>query len=234
MISPPRDRCGPWALFLGPQHHLAGSASRGRQVEQRLEAFLAAEPERRVRGFLRGLRIIERNGASRADVRLDHCLRACVGGRRRSGQESQAFGRSRGGFSPKIHLKTDLDGYPLGFNLTGGKAGDSRNFEALLDIGPDGDPRAAVADKGYDAKSNREVACKRGICPVIPYRSNTIDRPKFVAKLLYKSRARLEQMNGKLKRYRRIAPRCEKTARNYAPLLVLVCSLIAIKSVHTT
>ncbi len=30
-------------------------------------------------------------------------------------------GRSRGGFSTKIHLKTDLDGYPIGFHLTGGE-----------------------------------------------------------------------------------------------------------------
>ncbi len=95
--------------------------------------------------------------------------------------------RSRRGFSTKIHLETDLDGYPLGFHLTGGEASDSRNFETLLDIGPDIDPRAAVADKGYDAKSNREAARKRGICPVIPYRSNTIDKPKFFATLLYQA-----------------------------------------------
>jgi hypothetical protein len=63
--------------------------------------------------------------------------------------------------------------------LTGGEASDSRNFEVLLDLGPDVDPRAVVADKGYDAKTNREAARNRGICPVIPYRSNTIDKPKF-------------------------------------------------------
>ncbi len=39
-------------------------------------------------------------------------------------------------------------------------------------------PRAAMADKGYDAKSNRQAARARGICPVIPYRSNTRDKPK--------------------------------------------------------
>ncbi|HSY95353.1 MAG TPA: hypothetical protein VK793_07020, partial [Steroidobacteraceae bacterium] len=46
-----------------------------------------------------------------------------------------------------LHLKTDLDGYPIGFHLTGGEASDSRNFEVLLDLGPDVDPRAVVADK---------------------------------------------------------------------------------------
>ena len=149
------------------------------------------------------------------------------------GQDGEALGRSRGGFSTKIHLKTDLDGYPIGFHLTGGEASDSRNFEVLLDLGPDVDPRAVVADKGYDAKTNREAARKRGICPVIPYRSNTIDKPKFFAKVLYKARARIEQMMGKIKRFKRIALRCEKTATNYASFLALVCGFILIKSVHT-
>jgi hypothetical protein len=47
---------------------------------------------------------------------------------------------------------------PLTFHLTGGEASDSRNFEILLDIGPDITPRAALGDKGYDAKANREAA----------------------------------------------------------------------------
>ena len=94
-------------------------------------------------------------------------------------------------------------------------------------------PRAAVADKGYDAAVNREAARQRGICPVIPFRSNAKNRPAFFAKTLYKSRARIEQAFGKLKRFKRVAMRCEKTARNYAAFVALACSLILIKSVHT-
>ena len=104
---------------------------------------------------------------------------------------------------------------PLAFQLTGGEASDSRNFELLLDIGPDILPRAAITDKGYDAKSNRDGARKRGICPVIPHRATATDRPAFFPKILYKARARIEQAVGKLKRFKRIALRCEKTARNY-------------------
>jgi transposase len=103
----------------------------------------------------------------------------------------------------------------------------------LLDLGPDVNPRAAVVDKGYDAKTNRKMARERGICPVIPYRSNTVDKPKFFAKLLYKARACIEQMMGKIKRFKRITLRCEKTVRNYASFLALVCGFILIKSVHT-
>ena len=130
-------------------------------------------------------------------------------------------------------MKTDFGGLPIAFLLTGGEASDSRYFETLLDIGPDINPRAALGDKGYDSKSNREAARQRGICPAIPYRSNAKDMPDFFPKVLYKGRARIEQAVGKLKRFKRIALRCEKTARNYGSFVALACAFILIKSVHT-
>ena len=68
---------------------------------------------------------------------LDHRARACVGGRSKGGQEGQALGRSRGGFTTKIHAKSDASGDIIAFDLTGGEAFDGRHFETLLDIGPD-------------------------------------------------------------------------------------------------
>src|SRR4051794_17391022 len=115
---------------------------------------------------------LHRERASGDDVTLD--FNAHI-----RGQKGQALGRSRGGFSTKIHLKCDFDGLPLAFHLTGGEASDSRNFETLLDIGPDITPRAVIGDKGYDSKANRKAARRRGICPVIPYRSNATAKPKF-------------------------------------------------------
>ena len=94
-------------------------------------------------------------------------------------------------------------------------------------------PRAALGDKGYDSKSNRDAARQRGICPAIPYRSNTKDMPAFFPKTLYKARARIEQAVGKLKRFKRIALRCEKTAQNYGSFVALALGFILIKSVHT-
>jgi len=129
-------------------------------------------------------------------------------------------------------LKCDFEGLPLDFHLTSGEASDSRQFEALLGIGPDITPRAVMTDKGSDAKSNRNAARKRGICPVIPYRSNTKDRPAFFPKGLYRRRARIEQAIGKLKRFKRVALRCEKTAESYAAIVAFACSLILVKSVH--
>jgi transposase len=201
-------------------------------LELGVEAVLAAARDRRVRGVLRDARGVERDGPSGPDVRLDGGQGSRFGRRRKRGARRQALGRSRGGFSTKIHLKTDYDGAPLAFHLTGGEAADSPVFPLLLDIGPDITPRAALTDKGYDAKSNRSTSRERSICPIIPTRSNAKNRPTFFPKLLYKKRARIEQTFGKLKRFKRVALRCEKTAKSFASIVSLALGFILIKSVH--
>jgi transposase len=150
----------------------------------------------------------------------------------KGGQQGQALGRSRGGFSCKIHLKTDFDGLPIGFHLTGGEVHDSTQLATSLDIGPDITPRAVVTDKGYDSKTNRAACRERGIVPVIPHRATTKNKPKSSPKHLYRGRARIEQAIGKLKRFKRIAMRCEKTAESFAGLVAFACGLILVKSVH--
>ena len=151
----------------------------------------------------------------------------------KGGQDGQALGRSRGGFSSKIHLKVDLEGLPLAFHLTEGQAGDGPQFEILLDLGPDIVPRAAVGDKGYDGQRNRAAARQRGSCPVIPFKSSARRRPAFFPKALYRARARIEQLVGKLKRFKRIALRCEKTSQNFGSFVAFALGLIIAKSVHT-
>jgi hypothetical protein len=47
------------------------------------------------------------------------------------------------------------------------------------------------------------------------------------------STGRIEQAVGKLKRFKRIALRCEKTAQNYGSFVALALGFILIKSVHT-
>jgi transposase len=59
------------------------------------------------------------------------------------------------------------------------------------------------------------------------------DIPAFFPKTLYKARARIEQAVGKLKRFKRIALRCEKTAQNYGSFVALALGFILNKSVHT-
>ena len=91
-----------------------------------------------------------------------------------------------------------------------------------------------MGDKGYDGKGNRAAARARGICPVIPFKSSAQNRPAFFPRALYRARARIEQLVGKLKRFKRSALRCEKTVQNYGSLIAFVLGLIIVKSVHTT
>ena len=202
-------------------------------MEQRVEALRPAEQGRRVRDLLRPPRLALVRGAPGADVRFDGGPRPCVGGGRKRGQHGQALGRSRGGFSTKIHLKTDFDGHPIAFDLTGGEKGDAPHFPILLGLGPEVEPRAAIGDKGYASKANRRAARDRGIIPVIPHKANEKDKPAFFARTLYKGRARIEQAVGKIKRFKRVALRCEKTRRNFASFVALSAGFILIKSVHT-
>ena len=90
-----------------------------------------------------------------------------------------------------------------------------------------------IADKGYDAEANRQAARERGIVPVIPRRSNARNKPRHFPKTLYRARARIEHLIGKVKRFKRVAMRCEKTRLNYASIISLAFVFILIKSVHT-
>jgi transposase len=173
------------------------------------------------------------DGWSGANVRQYLDPGSCFGGRRKRGQQNQALGRSRGGFGTKIHVKCDYEGLPLDFHLTGNEASDTKQFEVLLEIGPDSKPRGIIADKGYDAGSNRDAARERGIVPIIPYRSNTKIPRRPMPRNLYKRRARIEQLIGKLKRFKRVAMRCEKTKVSYASIVALAFAIILVKSVHT-
>ena len=198
-----------------------------------METLRPLEQGQRIRGVFRNAGGDELVGASDPDVRLDHRARACLGSGRKRGQEGQALGRSRGGFTTKIHAKSDASGGIIAFDLTGGEASDARHFETLLDIGPDVKPRVALGDKGYSSKANRTAARKRGIAPVIPHKANEKDKPAFFPKTLYKARARIEQGFGRLKRFKRIALRCEKTKRNFISVVSFAAGLCLIKFVHT-
>jgi len=53
-------------------------------------------------------------------------------------------------------------------------------------------------------------------------------------KILYKGRARIEQGIDKIKRFKRIALRSEKTTQNFAAFVSLACTFVLVKSLYTT
>jgi transposase len=75
------------------------------------------------------------------------------------GQEAQALGRSRGGFSTKIHIAVDALGNPRRLILMAGQRHDSPLAPRLIE----GDEaQALIADKGYDSDPLIATVTARG------------------------------------------------------------------------
>ncbi|CAM4423116.1 MAG: hypothetical protein LEGION0403_FIIPPAGN_02180 [Legionella sp.] len=71
---------------------------------------------------------------------------ACASGYMKEGNEAQALGRSKGGFTTKIHALVDALGNPIKFILTGGHRNDITQAAELLKEQHD-------TDKGYDSQA---------------------------------------------------------------------------------
>ncbi|WP_272501911.1 IS5 family transposase [Salinibacter ruber] len=84
---------------------------------------------------------------------------------------------------------------------------------------------AVLADKGYDSDDLLEYVASLKAEAVIPAKKNrTVQRP--LNRELYKDRNKVERFFGRVKHYRRIATRYEKTARNYMAMLHLVSTMV--------
>ncbi len=131
---------------------------------------------------------------------------------KRGAAQIQAIGRSRGGLSTKIHATVDGLGNPTGFYLTPGQAHDLDGADVLLKDTP---AQIVIADKAYDAQARVvEPLLAAGKTVVIPSRS-TSREPREYDKHLYKERHLIENFFAKLKQFRCIATRYDKTARNF-------------------
>lgn len=140
-------------------------------------------------------------------------------------QEREALGRSKGGFSTKIHALTDALGNPLKFILTPGQQADITQANHLI---KDVFDAACLADKGYVSKKLVFTLKIRNCTPVIPSRSNAKE-PLEYDKILYQERNAIECFFGKIKHFRRIFSRYEKLARSYLSFLHIVGALIWIR-----
>ena len=138
------------------------------------------------------------------------------------GQTSQALGRSRGGFSTKIHIAVDSLGHPLRFMLTAGQRHDITCAEALID---GYSSEYVIADTSYDAMAFIESITERGAVPVIPPRANRRDSRDYDVDL-YQQRHIVECFINKIKQYRRISARFDKLAARYMGFLSFVATII--------
>lgn len=162
-------------------------------------------------------------------------------GARRNGLTSEenaeinGLGRSRGGFSTKLHVLTDGQGIPLSVTITPGQSNEGPEFPNLMEASTisifrkDKRPEALSGDKGYSTNAIRQYVSVRGIQPVISKRCNEQRDPSFNKKL-YKRRNIIERFIGWVKENRRIATRYDKTIDSYLAMIKLAIFRILLKT----
>ena len=123
--------------------------------------------------------------------------------------------------STKIHTLVDALGNPTGFHLTGGEAHDLAGADHLL---PDIHADMLIADKAFDADERViEPLAAAGKTSVIPSKANRKSQREY-DRHLYKERHLT--FFAKLKQFRAIATRYDKTARNFLAAVYLAASAI--------
>jgi transposase len=102
-------------------------------------------------------------------------------------------------------------GNPLHVHLTAGNIHDVTEAGKLIE---QAEGKNFIGDKGYDANHVIEAVEKKGMTAVIPSKANR-KQQRHIDKHVYKERHLVENFFCKIKRYRRVATRYEKTALNY-------------------
>ena len=133
------------------------------------------------------------------------------------------MGRSRGGLTTKIHALVDACGLPIALKLTEGQAHDGRAAADML--ASLGQGNILLGDAAYDSNALRQDLAARGAWACIKPMPNRRSVPAF-SSFLYRYRNLVERFINKIKHYRRIATRYEKTALSFASTLFLVGVMI--------
>ncbi len=108
------------------------------------------------------------------------------------------------------------------FTLTAGQKGDAPQAGPLIEDLP---AQVVMADTAYDADHLRQAIADKGALAVIP--NNPSRARKYpLDKHLYAQRHLVECCFSKLKQFRRVATRFEKTARNYLAVITLAAIVL--------
>jgi transposase len=113
-------------------------------------------------------------------------------------------------------------GCPVGFTLTAGQTGDAPQAKDLMADLP---AEVVIADTAYDSDEVRQAIAGKDAVAVIPNNpSRALKHP--LDKDLYAQRHLIECCFAKLKQFRRVATRFEKTARNYRAVITIAAIVL--------
>ena len=136
--------------------------------------------------------------------------------------QEQALGRSRGGFSSKIHITVDAAGKPLRFRLSAGQVHDITQAESLIEGFAF---ERVIADRGYASQDFVDKLLARGLEVVIPPHPRAKAQREY-DKRWYRERNLVERFINKIKHFRRVFSRFEKLDTSHLGFLHFVGTLI--------
>ncbi|MGD1098596.1 MAG: IS5 family transposase, partial [Bryobacteraceae bacterium] len=122
----------------------------------------------------------------------------------------QAIGKSRGGWTTKIHMVAANARTAITFALSPGQASDAVEGRELLGgIGPLPAPLHLILDKAYEDDQTRQLALDLGFIAVVPPKGNRLE-PWEYDRAMYRKRNEIERLFRRLKGFRRIFSRFDK------------------------
>src|ERR1700738_3461073 len=142
--------------------------------------------------------------------------------RRKRGTQSQAIGKSKGGMTTKILALTDALGNLVRFVLLPGQRYDTVGIAPLIEGIEFG---ALIADKAFDSNDIVANLNERGAKIVIsqhPRRTTLLQ----IDTEMYKWRHLIENFFCKLKEFKRIAMRADKTDQSFQAMIHLAAAVI--------
>lgn len=138
--------------------------------------------------------------------------------------ETEVIGKTRGGFNTNIVIAVNDDGQLVDWLLLAGNAPESRAMPALLE---GLHPALVVADKIHDTNANRKMLERLNIAGAIANHPRRKDPYPWHPAI--KLQNVVDRYFSRLKSFRRVATRYEKTRDNYDAVIALAALWIALR-----